>query len=49
MRVKTDPFSKIRFEEPYPKWASGGHITYVETANLENNLDALEELWDYAY
>lgn len=49
VRVKTDPFTKIKFESVYPKWASGGHITYVETRNLEDNLQALEELWDYAY
>ena len=49
VRVKTDPFTKIKFESVYPKWASGGHITYVETRNLEDNLPALEELWNFAY
>lgn len=49
VRVKTDPFSKIDFESPYPQWASGGFISYVETPNLEHNLQALEKLWDYAY
>ena len=49
VQVKTDPFSKIDFESPYPQWASGGFISYVETPNLEHNLQALEKLWDYAY
>lgn len=49
VRVKTDPFSKIDFESPYPQWASGGFISYVETPNMIHNLKALEELWDYAY
>ena len=49
VQVKTDPFSKIDFESVYPQWASGGFISYVETPNLEHNLQALEKLWDYAY
>ena len=49
VQVKTDPFSKIDFESPYPQWASGGFISYVETPNLSHNLPALEKLWDYAY
>lgn len=49
VQVKTDPFSKIDFESPYPKWASGGFISYVETPNMIHNLKALETLWDYAY
>jgi ribonucleoside-triphosphate reductase len=49
VRVKTDPFSKIDFESPYPQWASGGFISYVETPNMIHNLQALEQLWDYAY
>uniref|UniRef100_UPI003867F5A1 anaerobic ribonucleoside-triphosphate reductase n=1 Tax=Succinivibrio sp. TaxID=2053619 RepID=UPI003867F5A1 len=49
VQVKTDPFSKIDFESPYPQWASGGFISYVETPNMIHNLKALEELWDYAY
>ena len=49
VQVKTDPFTKIDFESVYPQWASGGFISYVETPNLEHNLQALEKLWDYAY
>ena len=49
VQVKTDPFSKIDFESPYPQWASGGFISYVETPNMIHNLKALETLWDYAY
>lgn len=49
VQVKTDPFTKIDFESVYPQWASGGFISYVETPNLEHNVQALEKLWDYAY
>lgn len=42
------PFEKINFEKPYPKFSSGGHITYVEFPNVKNNLAALERIWDYA-
>lgn len=46
---KVDPFTKIDFEEPYPKIATGGHIVYVEQPSLAKNLKALEAIWDYAY
>lgn len=49
VRVKVSPFEKIDFESPYPQWASGGFISYVETPNMIHNLQALEQLWNYAY
>lgn len=49
VRVKVSPFEKIDFESPYPQWANGGFISYVETPNMIHNLQALEQLWDYAY
>lgn len=42
------PFDKIEFESAYPKHASGGFISYVELNSLQNNLKALEQIWDYA-
>lgn len=46
---KTDPYSKIRFEEAYPVMASGGFINYVELPDMSRNMWALEDIWDYAY
>lgn len=46
---KVNPFDKIDFEKPYPYLASGGFISYGEFPNMQNNLKALETVWDYAY
>lgn len=45
---KVNPFTKIDFEKPYHWLASGGHISYAEFPNVQNNLEALEQVWDYA-
>lgn len=43
------PFVKLNFEEPYPHYASGGFINYVEySSEIKNNLKALEAVWDFA-
>lgn len=42
-------FDKIDFESPFPKIASGGAINYVQFGNMENNLEAVEEIIRYAY
>ncbi len=46
---KVNPFDKIDFEQPYPLIANGGHICYGEYPNMQHNLDALEDVWDYSY
>jgi len=46
---KVDPYSKIEFEAPYPKLATGGFICYGEYPNMQHNLQALEDVWDYSY
>ena len=43
-----NPYDKIDFEAPYPELASGGFICYTEFPNMQNNLKALENVWDYA-
>jgi len=43
------PFQKIEFEQEYPRYASGGFITYCEFDSLVQNPEALEAVWDYAY
>ena len=49
VRKPVDPFTKIDFEAPYPVYASGGFIHYVEAVISKHNLKALEQLWDYSY
>ncbi|WP_392561649.1 anaerobic ribonucleoside-triphosphate reductase [Orbus sturtevantii] len=46
---KVDPYQKIEFEKPYPELASGGFICYGEYPNMINNVQALEDVWDYSY
>lgn len=46
---KVNPYDKIDFEMAYPPLASGGFICYGEYPNLQHNLKALEDVWDYSY
>lgn len=44
-----DAFSKLELESEFQKLSPGGAISYVETANLTNNLDAVMEVIRYIY
>ncbi|MDU1571818.1 MAG: anaerobic ribonucleoside-triphosphate reductase [Pantoea sp.] len=46
---KVNPYDKIDFEAPYPPLANGGFICYGEYPNVQHNLKALEDVWDYSY
>ena len=46
---KVDPYAKIDFEMAYPPLANGGFICYGEYPNIQHNLEALENVWDYSY
>jgi len=46
---KVNPYAKIEFEAPYPALASGGFICYGEYPNMQHNLQALEDVWDYSF
>ncbi len=46
---KVNPYDKIDFELPYPTLANGGFICYGEYPNVQHNLKALEDVWDYSY
>ena len=46
---KVNPFDKIDFEKIYPSIATGGFICYGEYPNVQNNVEALEDVWDYSY
>ena len=44
-----DPFEKLRIESMFQKLSKGGAISYIETANLENNLEAVISVIQYIY
>ena len=46
---KVNPYDKIDFEASYPPLANGGFICYGEYPNVQHNLKALEDVWDYSY
>ncbi len=46
---KVNPYNKIDFELPYPSVSSGGFICYGEFPNMQRNVEALENVWDYSY
>lgn len=46
--AELNPYDKIDAEKEFHWIASGGHISYVELPNMRNNLEALEQIWDYA-
>ncbi|MDX5593375.1 anaerobic ribonucleoside-triphosphate reductase [Pseudovibrio sp. SPO723] len=46
---KVSPYHKIEFEQPYPEIASGGFICYGEFPNMQRNIEALEDVWDFSY
>lgn len=45
----TNPYAKLEFEKAYPAIANGGFICYGEYPNIQHNLEALENVWDYSY
>ena len=46
---QVNPYDKIDFEMPYPAISSGGFICYGEFPNMQHNIEALEDVWDYSY
>ena len=44
-----DPFEKLRVESIFQRLSSGGAISYIESANLENNLEAVLTVIKYIY
>lgn len=49
VREEIDAFRKLGFEAQFQKISSGGAVSYVEVTNLNNNLDAIEQIIDYMY
>lgn len=44
-----DPFEKLRVEGKFQELSTGGAISYIESANLENNLEAVITVIQYIY
>lgn len=49
VREKIDPFTKLKFESEFQRLSPGGAISYIETANLDNNIEAVLEVMKYIY
>lgn len=44
-----DPFEKLRVESKFQELSKGGAISYIESANLENNIEAILTIIQYIY
>ena len=44
-----DPFQKLEVESKFQRLSTGGAISYIESVNLENNLDAVLAVIQYIY
>ena len=49
IREEIDAFAKLSIEGELQKYSTGGNVSYVETYNMEKNLDALEQVIDHMY
>lgn len=49
VREVIDPFTKLTLEEEFQELSLGGCISYVETANLQNNIPAVLEVIKFIY
>jgi len=49
VREHIDAFTKFKFESQFQPISSGGCISYVEVPNMENNLEAMEEVVKFIY
>lgn len=46
--ISINPFEKLRLEALGHQYSKGGHISYIETDSLKNNLEAIIEILRYA-
>lgn len=49
VREKIDPFTKLKLEAEFQALSQGGCISYIETANLQNNIPAVLEIIKFIY
>ena len=46
---KIDPFEKLRLESKFQKLSPGGAISYIETCDMQNNIQAVLEVIKFIY
>lgn len=44
-----DPFTKLKFESEFQQLSPGGAISYIETSNLTDNIEAILEVMKFIY
>lgn len=44
-----DAFTKLEVESDFQKLSPGGAISYIETPNLQNNIEAIIEVIKFIY
>ena len=49
VRERIDAFEKLKFESQFQDISSGGAISYIEIPNMNQNLEALEEVVKFIY
>lgn len=49
VREEIDAFSKFQFESQFQQISSGGAISYVEVPNMQQNLEAMEDVVRFIY
>lgn len=49
VRERIDPFTKLKFESEFQLLSPGGAISYIETANMSKNIDAVLAVLHYIY
>ena len=49
VREEIDPFTKLKLESEFQALSQGGCISYIETANLQNNVEAVLEVIKFIY
>lgn len=46
-KINMNPFKKLELEAPFHKIATGGHISYIESDSLRNNIGAVIDILRY--
>lgn len=49
VREEIDAFTKLKFESEFQKISTGGCISYIEVPNLQNNVEAIQEVIKFIY
>lgn len=49
VRERIDPFTKLKFESEFQLLSPGGAISYIETADMSKNIDAVIAVLQYIY